>query len=154
NGGQFTTLILGYSTNGSTFTQFAQFTNLQTFTSFTALSATLPTAANNQSTLFIQFAFTGSTNNADQNHTYLDNIQISAVPEPSTVVSGVLGVIGLCWHMRRRLFRSLVGGRLLASVIGSGEHFNCTAQCAVKRAGIVDEIKAGSSIIRQSSARC
>jgi hypothetical protein len=108
NAGRFTTLTLRYSTSGITYTQFAQFTNLQSFTTFTALSANLPAAANNQATLFIQFAFTGSTNNANPNHTYLDNIQINAiVPEPATTVGGVLGVMGLCWYQRRRLIRSL-----------------------------------------------
>jgi hypothetical protein len=107
NNSQFTTLTLNYSTNGATYTQFVQFTNLRGFTTFTALTANLPVAANNQPTLFIQFCFTGSTTNAAGNHTYLDNIQINAVvPEPTTVASGVLGVIGLCWHQRCRLIRS------------------------------------------------
>jgi hypothetical protein len=108
NNSQFTTLTLNYSTNGITYTQFAQFTNLRSFTTFTALSANLPVAANNQPTLFIQFCFTGSTTNAAGNHTYLDNIQINAiVPEPATTVGGVLGAVGLCWSQRRRLIRSL-----------------------------------------------
>jgi hypothetical protein len=108
NVGRFTTLALNYSTNGITFTNFATFTNLQSFTSFDTIAASLPVAANNQLTLFIQFCFTGSTNNAEQNHTYLDNIQINAiVPEPTTVVGGVLGIVGLCWYRRRWLIRFL-----------------------------------------------
>jgi hypothetical protein len=36
-------------------------------------------------------------------------MQINAVvPEPATVAGGVLGVVGLCWHQRRRLIRSLL----------------------------------------------
>jgi len=35
----------------------------------------------------------------------------------------------------------------------AGRTFNHTAPCAVKRAGIVDDIGAGSSIIRQSKRR-
>jgi hypothetical protein len=105
---QFTALTLRYSTNGITYTQFAQFINLRSLNTFTPLSANLPAAANNQATLFIQFAFTGSITNAAGNHTYLDNIQINAiVPEPATVAGGVLGVMGLCWSQRRRLIRSL-----------------------------------------------
>jgi hypothetical protein len=46
-------------------------------------------------------------------------MQINAiVPEPATVVGGVLGVMGLCWHQRRRLIRSLLpsgGSRTEAS---------------------------------------
>ena len=35
----------------------------------------------------------------------IDNIQVNgtAVPEPATVAGGLLGVLGLCWHQRRRL---------------------------------------------------
>jgi hypothetical protein len=51
---------------------------------------------------------TGTRNNAEPNHTYIDNIQIDAiVPEPATTVGGVLGVAGLCWYQRRRLIRFL-----------------------------------------------
>ena len=38
----------------------------------------------------------------------IDNIQINGtiVPEPATVAGGLLGVLGLCWHQRRRLIGS------------------------------------------------
>ena len=29
--------------------------------------------------------------------------EVNAVPEPATVVSGILALTGLCWHQRRRL---------------------------------------------------
>jgi hypothetical protein len=111
--GQFTTLALNYSTNGVTWTNFANINNLSTFSTYTAQNFTLPAGANNQATLFIQFCFTGSTNNNVNNHTFIDNIQISAViPEPTTVTGGVLGVLGLCWQQRRRLIRSVRFRRL------------------------------------------
>jgi hypothetical protein len=106
NGGQFTTLTLNYSTNGTTWTNFAIINNLQDFDQYTLQNFTLPAGANNQSTLFIQFCFNGSTNNAVQNHTFIDNIEVDAIiPEPATVTGGLLGVLGLSWHQRRRLTR-------------------------------------------------
>jgi len=107
--GQFSTLTLYYSTDNITFTQFAQDTNLHNETTYALgfhtynLSALTGGAVNNQSTLYIEFCFTGSTNTAEQNHTFLDNISITAVPEPATVFSGVLAAVGLCWHQRKRL---------------------------------------------------
>jgi len=111
NGGQFKELDLAYSTNGTTFTNFATFTDLQTHTTFFTYNSALPAGAENQSALYIQFCFTGSKNSAVGNHTYVDNIQITtAVPEPATAVSGVLAVLavfGLCWSQRQRLIQSL-----------------------------------------------
>jgi len=39
--------------------------------------------------------------------TQIDNIQLVAVPEPATIAGGLLGVLGLCWHQRRRLIHSV-----------------------------------------------
>jgi hypothetical protein len=104
--GQFTTLNLLYSTNGTTFTNFATFTNLHQYTTYTTLSANLPNAAHS-STTYIEFCFTGASNNNTNNNTFIDNIQITGeVPEPTTYIGGALGVVGLCWFQRRR-FRSL-----------------------------------------------
>jgi hypothetical protein len=33
----------------------------------------------------------------------LDNVSVSAVPEPSSYIGALLGVVGLCWFQRRRL---------------------------------------------------
>lgn len=41
----------------------------------------------------------------DTGGTYLDNINLQGVPEPSTYAMGVLGGIGLLLHFRRRHFR-------------------------------------------------
>jgi hypothetical protein len=110
NGTQFTAMEVRYSTNGGT-----------TFTVTPEGLVAIPhdstyhiytfniSGAGNTANALIEVCFTGSTTNNSANHTYLDNIQINAVvPEPTTVVGGVLGVIGLCWHQRRRLIRSLL----------------------------------------------
>jgi len=56
----------------------------------------------------IEICLSGSDNSANTNHTFIDNIVVSAkVPEPTTSVSGVLAVLGLCWYRRRWLIRAL-----------------------------------------------
>jgi hypothetical protein len=51
--------------------------------------------------------FTGGQSNGVNRQTTIDNIQLTAIPEPSTVMGGLLGACGLCWHQRRRLIRFL-----------------------------------------------
>jgi hypothetical protein len=106
----FTTLTLSYSLTGAngSFTTFATFTNLQQYSSYTTLSANLPTAVNGDSSVWVSFCFTGSTDSGINNVTNIDNIQVTGlVPEPSTYIGGVLGIAGLCWFQRRRLIRSV-----------------------------------------------
>jgi hypothetical protein len=56
----------------------------------------------------IEICLSGSTNSANTNHTYFDNIQVTAnVPEPSTYIGGLLGIVALCWYQRRWLTRCL-----------------------------------------------
>ena len=120
--GGFDTLQLAYSTtglpgsfinfnaDGSTGGSTPTFTGLRTLSSFTTLSAFLPQAANFQSQLFIEFCFAGTKNNDTHNNTFIDNIQITGlaqIPESSTATGGLLSVVALCWHQRRRLIRSL-----------------------------------------------
>jgi hypothetical protein len=59
--------------------------------------------------LVMRLAFTGGQSNGNDLQFELDNIQINGtiIPEPATVVSGLLGVLGLGWHQRRRLIRSI-----------------------------------------------
>lgn len=59
--------------------------------------------------LVMRLAFTGGQSNGNDDQFDLDNIQVNGtiVPEPATVAGGLLGVLGLCWHQRRRLIRSL-----------------------------------------------
>ena len=55
--------------------------------------------------LVMRLAFTGGQSNGNDLQFELDNIQVNGiiVPEPATVAGGLLGVLGLCWHQRRRL---------------------------------------------------
>jgi hypothetical protein len=103
NGNGFTTQTWQYSIDGgATFTQFAQFTGL---TGLQTLSAALPAAANQQPGLVIRIVFTGGQSNGQDQQTIIDNIQLNGtvIPEPATVVGGLFGLCGLCWHQRRRL---------------------------------------------------
>jgi hypothetical protein len=61
---------------------------------------------------FVTFTltFTNGQSNGVDLQTVIDNIRLDAnivVPEPATVVGGLLGVFGLCWHQRGRLVRFL-----------------------------------------------
>ena len=52
---------------------------------------------------FFRLVFSGGQSNGNNRETAIDNIQLNAVPEPSTVAGGLLGACGICWHQRRRL---------------------------------------------------
>jgi hypothetical protein len=108
----FQNIDLLYSTNGTIFTEFGSIASVTSIPSGWNLeSFPLPTGANNQSTVYIEFCFSNVKDNNTHNNTYIDNIQITGVPEPGTVIGGALGVLGLCWSQRRRLVRSLRLGR-------------------------------------------
>jgi hypothetical protein len=104
NGNGFSTQIWQYNTTGGVgaFTTFATFTSL---TGLQTLSAALPPATNQQANLVIRILFTGGQSNGQDDQTIIDNIQLNGtvIPEPATVVGGLLGVLGLCWFQRRRL---------------------------------------------------
>ena len=104
NGNGFKIETWSYNTNGGVgmFTDFATFTGL---TGLQALTAALPTGANFQPNLVIRITFSGGQSNGNDLQTIIDNIQLNgtAIPEPATVVGGLLGVLGLCWFQRRRL---------------------------------------------------
>jgi hypothetical protein len=107
-GTSFTTLTLSYSTDGTNFTNDGTFTSardsnyaLATF-DLSAISA----IENQVSPVTIRITFSGATGNGNTN---IDNITLTAdpVPEPATVLGGLLGVAGLCFHQRRRLLGML-----------------------------------------------
>jgi len=115
NNHQFSELKLSYSTtsqtdNGSNFTQFADIAlttaGVSNFPTFATTGGSFTLAAPT-TTLFLEFCFFDQSSNAEGNHTFIDNIQVRAVPEPATVFSGVFAAIGLCWFQRRWLVRSL-----------------------------------------------
>ena len=94
---------LSYSTDGGT-----TFTNAgppkPTSTTFTTLSFNNLTGAENQASVIFRITISAAGGNHSQTVDF-DNIQLngSEVPEPATVVGGLLGALGLCWHQRRRL---------------------------------------------------
>ena len=107
--GGFDNVTVQFSINGGgTFTTFGT-AALPTDGTRQVVSFTVPTAANNAPNLAFRFFFTGGTGTRDFRYTQFDNLQLTGtiVPEPATAAAGVLGVLGLCWHQRRRLIRSV-----------------------------------------------
>src|SRR5262245_47469086 len=108
-GNGFTTAYMQYSIDGGlNFTTF--FTSASIAPNMlTLLSAAVPAAANNHSQFELRIVLTGGTSNGNNLETVIDNVLVrgTIVPEPATVAGGLFGVLGLCFHQRRRL-RSLL----------------------------------------------
>jgi hypothetical protein len=109
NGTQFSQMQVRYSTNGgASFTVTPEGSVSIIRDGLYHIYTFDISGAGNTANALIEVCFTGSTTNAGGNVTRLDNLQINAVvPEPATIAGGVLGVMGLFWHQRRRLIRSL-----------------------------------------------
>src|SRR4030095_7654063 len=99
-GGAFTTTGLSYGTHGTTWTNFDTIAINQDG-SFHIITSPLPddSTVNDHSTFFLQFCFSGASNASG--NVFIDNIQVNAVPEPSSYIGGLLGLVGLCWYQRR-----------------------------------------------------
>jgi hypothetical protein len=70
----------------------------------------VPAAVEGQSDVVLRLTFTGGHSNGNNDQNTIDNIRLDTqtiIPEPATVVGGLLGVVGLCWFQRRRLIRSV-----------------------------------------------
>ena len=110
NGNGYANASLFISTNGgTTFTQIGATQPVPTGPG-SILTFNIPSGTTlNQPTLIVRLAFTGGQSNGTNLQSQIDNIQVNGtvVPEPGTVAAGLLGVLGLCWHQRRRL-RSLL----------------------------------------------
>jgi hypothetical protein len=107
NGNGFANVQLFFSTNGGgTFTAVGAPTVLPT--SLILVTLPVPAGANNAPLLVLRLVFTNGGPGNDL-QTVIDNIQVNGtiVPEPATVAGGLLGVLGLCWHQRRRLISSV-----------------------------------------------
>jgi hypothetical protein len=107
-GNGFDTVQLFYSTNGGgTFTAGPSSPILTGPVQIITLA--VPSAVDTQANVVLRLVFNGGTSNGQNLQTVIDNIQVngSIVPEPATVGGGLLGVLGLCWHQRRRLIRSV-----------------------------------------------
>jgi len=70
---------------------------------FHVLTFAVPEGDAGQPEVIFRLTFTGGTSNGNNLETIIDNIQLTGVPEPTTVAGGLLCVLGLCWHQRRRL---------------------------------------------------
>jgi len=114
NGNGFATVTLSYSTTGAPNT----FTQIGTPQSIANGPAILITGLNSWGTVFnvtpsatgvFRLTFTDGASNGNNRETVIDNIVLggTVIPEPATVVGGLLGLCGLCWQQRRRLARSL-----------------------------------------------
>ncbi len=103
-GNGFNMVTVNYSTDGGgTFNLIG--------TSFIAsglpqlISFVVPPGADGQSNVIFQLVFDGGTSTGQDLQTVIDNIVLEGIviPEPATVVGGLLGVVGLGWQQRRRL---------------------------------------------------
>lgn len=109
SGNGFNSVTLSYSLNGGgSFTNFAT-QALPSGGGFNVFTIAVPSAIDHQSDVILRLTFTGGTSSGQNLQTIIDNIQLggTAVPEPATVAGGLLGVLALCWHQRRRLIRSV-----------------------------------------------
>jgi len=107
NGNGFSMVEAQFSINGGgTFTSLGTFAIIQNSAPQLA-SFVLPATANNKPGLVIRLIFSVGHSNGNDLQTLVDNIQLGGtiVPEPATVAGGLLGVLGLGWHQRRRLIR-------------------------------------------------
>jgi hypothetical protein len=107
-GNGFSLTNLYYSTNGGgSFTLFASAAIPNSGT--IVVTGAVPVVANNAPLLMLRIELTGGQSNGTNLQNVMDNIQVNGtiVPEPATVAGGLLGVLGLCWHQRRRLIRSV-----------------------------------------------
>jgi hypothetical protein len=105
----FSTLQLFYSTGGG-FTQIGSDIAISIGTGYYLIGPiNLPAGALEQASLTLEFCFSGAKNANGGAHTYVDNIQLTAaaVPEPSSYIGGLVGILGLCWFQRQWLVRSL-----------------------------------------------
>jgi hypothetical protein len=107
HGNGFSLVSLSVSTDGgASFTPTGVSATMITGGVFT-VGLPVPAAFNNKPLTVLRMIFTGGTSNGNDPQTEIDNILIGGtiVPEPATVVGGLLGVLGLCFHQRRRLIR-------------------------------------------------
>jgi hypothetical protein len=108
NGNGYHTVQLQYQVNGGGFVNFGAPIVFANGTSVVTIDLTGLAAINFQGNVDLQLVFSGGNSNGQNLQTNIDNIQLNAlVPEPTTIVGGLLGVLGLCWHQRRRLIHSV-----------------------------------------------
>lgn len=102
SGNGFNSVELQASTNGITFIPVGT-SGIASGGGFNIVTFAIPSSFNGQPFVTLRLVFTGGTSSGNNLQTVIDNIQLTGVPEPTTVAGGLLGVLGLCWHQRRRL---------------------------------------------------
>jgi len=110
SGNGFQSVQLQMSTDGVNWTNLSAVTPIPTAITTIVLNNTLcPGCTVGVPNLFIRLHFLNGQSNGGDLQNVIDNIQVNGtiVPEPATVAGGLLGVLALCWHQRRRLIRSL-----------------------------------------------
>jgi hypothetical protein len=107
NGFQQVTLQMS-SNGGATWTNLSVVTAIPTSDGVITLTNTLGNTLNVPN-LLVRMHFTNGQSNGGELQNVIDNIQVNGtiVPEPATVAGGLFGIVGLCWHQRRRLIRSV-----------------------------------------------
>jgi hypothetical protein len=93
------------SNNGATWVNASAVTPLPTGLTTIVLNNTLFGSTLGIPNLLVRLHFTNGQSNGNNTQNLIDNIQVNgtAVPEPATVAGGLFGILGLCWHQRRRL---------------------------------------------------
>lgn len=105
SGNGFQNVQLQMSANGgATWTNLSVITPIPTAVTTIVLTNTLGNTLNVPN-LLIRLQFVNGQSNGTDLQNLIDNIQVNGtiVPEPATVAGGLFGVLGLCWHQRRRL---------------------------------------------------
>jgi len=94
---------------GATWVNMSAVTPIPTAISTIVLNNTMGVVTLGVPNLLIRLNFINGQSNGNDLQNLIDNIQVvgTAVPEPATVAGGLFGVLGLCWHQRRRLIRSV-----------------------------------------------
>jgi len=102
----FTTQTWSWSTDGSTFTDFQTVSSIPSGFGSAGGNPTFsgPAGLDDAATAFLRVTFSGATNSTGNNR--LDNITLSAVPEPSTLMLGAAGLVCGAWGMLRRRKRA------------------------------------------------
>jgi hypothetical protein len=109
-GNGFDLVSFSYSIDGgSTFTAAGSFV-LANIGPAIIVTFPVPVAVEGQSDVVLRLTFTGGHSNGVNDQNTIDNIRLDTqtiIPEPATVVGGLLGVCGLGWQQRRRLIRAV-----------------------------------------------
>jgi len=106
SGNGFQQVTLQASLNGGvSWVDMSAVTDIPTSDGVISLSNTNGVVTLGVPNLLVRLHFTNGQSNGGNLQNVIDNIQVNGtvVPEPATVAAGLFGVLGLCWHQRRRL---------------------------------------------------